>query len=324
MAASTASRNVALGVLGVAIGALFLWLALRNFDLELFRGMIAAVAVPTLWCAGLVYWVALALRIARWTALLMQLGPIKSQQVGETLIVGYAVNNILPARLGEIFRADYAKRRFGIGRVRILGSIVIERLLDLCAIVACLGSGIVFFELTAGSRQLGRFEVLALNAAAVLGTVIIGVFFIKALNLNALPLPKAIHVILDDMRRGLASLNRSTLGYVALLSAGVWLLEVAALWLIFAAFGQSLRLDQALVMMGLASLSTLVPTAPGYVGTYQFVFALAAGAFGYAETLGVVVATTIQLVLFGSVTLVGIAVFLLRSIHNMRPVQVCD
>jgi hypothetical protein len=64
-------------------------------------------------------------------------------------------------------------------------------------------------------------------------------------------------------------------------------------------FGVSLAPPEALMLLGLASLSTLLPTAPAYVGTYQLVFAHVFRIFGYQETIGIIAATAIQIFCFG-------------------------
>ena len=73
-----------------------------------------------------------------------------------------------------------------------------------------------------------------------------------------------------------------------------------------------------MLLLGAASLSTLVPTAPGYLGTYQLVFALGMKAFGEAVTVGLAASVLVQIYLFGSVTLVGLAIYLIRVVQVAR------
>jgi uncharacterized membrane protein YbhN (UPF0104 family) len=67
------------------------------------------------------------------------------------------------------------------------------------------------------------------------------------------------------------------------------------------------------MLLGLASLSTLVPTAPGYIGTYQLVFGHVFGIFGYSEAIGFIAAIAVQIFCFGTVTILGGLVLLSRS-----------
>jgi uncharacterized protein (TIRG00374 family) len=308
-------RNLAIGLLGLGIGAGFLWLALRGLDkADIVRRArqldAASLLIATAW-----YWLGLALRVVRWRALLRELRAVGLRAVGETLMVGYAVNNVLPARLGEVARAAYAKRRLGIGRARGLGSIVVERVLDLAAIMGCLGGGLI---LHGGGLRVVSFEMLALQAGIAIGVIALAIVTVRAVNFSRFHLPPVLKLLLADFARGLATLNRRSLATALVTSVLIWSCEVAALTNVFLALGIRLELGQALLIMGAASLSTLVPTAPGFLGTYQLVFVLAMRAFELPESAGIVVASALQVCLFGSVTLVGGLILMWRSLRHVR------
>jgi hypothetical protein len=80
--------------------------------------------------AVLAYWVNLMLRIWRWQIILSSVAPVRYSIVARALLVGYGLNTIIPARLRELFRAEFAKRIFGVSRVWTLTSIEIERVFD--------------------------------------------------------------------------------------------------------------------------------------------------------------------------------------------------
>jgi uncharacterized membrane protein YbhN (UPF0104 family) len=67
------------------------------------------------------------------------------------------------------------------------------------------------------------------------------------------------------------------------------------------------------MLLGVASLSTLLPTAPAYVGTYQLAFGHVFRIFGYQQTTGIIAATAIQIFCFGTVTIIGGFELLSRS-----------
>lgn len=314
------SRRLAVGALGLALGGIFLWLASRSLDVATMRAALRALDPVLVTLSLLLYWLGLALRVERWQALLAQLKPVTRREVAEVLLVGYAVNNLLPARLGELFRADYAKRRCGLSRAKVLGSIVIERATDLAAILACLACGLL------ASGVLGRGGALRpgrmLFVGAMLGGAVAGVLWlVRRRGTVAASLPRVLRRLGADLASGLRALNRATLARTGALTVAVWTAEVGALWTMLAALGERLQPAQALFVMSAASLSTLVPTAPGYLGTYQLVFATAMAAFGLSATHGVLASTLIQVLLFGSVTVAGLVLYLARSMHNMRPVR---
>ncbi|MCC6707389.1 MAG: flippase-like domain-containing protein [Gammaproteobacteria bacterium] len=317
MARSAVVKNSLMAVLGLAVGAGFLWLALRKVDVAELRATVASLDTSLMLFSTALYWMALSLRVLRWQLLLRELGPAPLPAVAETLVVGYAVNNVLPARLGEVARAAYAKRRLGIGRARVFGSIVIERVLDLVAILACLGGGLAVLYYGDHAARQPTFELVALNAGVIIGVAVLALAVLRAGNLGRLRIPPQVMNLCHDFAAGVASLNRRSALLAVVLSAIIWSFEVAALVQAFRALAVHLELGQAMLVMGIASLSTLVPTAPGYLGTYQLVFAIAMRAFNLPESTGIVAAGAVQACLFGSVTVVGAAILALRSLRKV-------
>ena len=317
-------RNAAAALFGTALGATFLWLSIGHIDGDELRRSLTEFSFAPIGIALALYWTALGLRVVRWSGLLRQIGFVRTHHVAETLIIGYAVNNVLPTRLGELFRADYAKRRFGFSRTTILGSILIERMLDLCVIALLLVTGLVFAEIGGGSGVREQFEYVAVSATTLIGLVVIGVYFLRSGELSRIPVPDAARRLVGDFVVGVGSLNRRSLITTGALSLGVWIFELLALVAMFHAAAIDLGASEALVVMGAMSLSTLVPTAPGYIGTYQLVAALAMAAFGHSETLGIIAATGIQVFLFGGVTLVGVGALIIRSLARLQAGDTAD
>ncbi len=314
-------RRLLLALAGIGLGGLFLWLAVRDVDGPALRAALAGLTWPALILPLALYWVGMTLRVARWAMLLAPLQRVAPSVLAEVLLVGYAVNNVLPARLGELFRADYAKRRCGLGRTVALGSIIVERLFDLSAIVACLALGLGAAVAAGPFEQRGALALLLLNAALISAAAFAAIRCLVATDPARLPLPRCVQPAVVELRRGLAAVTRRRASAAAALTVAVWCGEVGALWAVFRALGVALDPPQAMLIMSAASLSTLIPTAPGYLGTYQLVFAWSLTMLGGSSTLGVLASTIIQVVLFGSVTAVGLLLYLARSIHNVRMTQ---
>ena len=172
--------------------------------------------------------------------------------------------------------------------------------------------------------RLPIFELIALNAGAVIGLTVLGIFIVRSGNLGKFKLPSPMLVMFDDFRRGLTTLNRNSVVLAAVLTIGIWFFEVLALSQAFKAFGVQLDISHALMIMGAASLSTLVPTAPGYLGTYQLVFVIAMTAFGFSSSAGIVTSTAIQVVLFGSVTIAGLLILEIRWLRRLTRLSTAD
>jgi Predicted integral membrane protein len=99
-------------LVSLAVGAALLWLAIARIDLAGLGAELAQVRPGWLVAAVALYWIALMLRSWRWRILLAPVRHLSFGQVFHGLLVGYAANYLLPARLGELVRADFLGRRY--------------------------------------------------------------------------------------------------------------------------------------------------------------------------------------------------------------------
>jgi glycosyltransferase 2 family protein len=290
---------------GLAIGAFFCWLVFRQTSWDSVSNILARANVGWLCLAMGVYGFSIAVRVVRWRKLLQDVKALSMRSVATALLIGYAMNNILPARLGELFRANFAGRRYHISRSSIAGSIVVERVLD---------GSIVVSSLLLGKLFIGDLAILN-GLILISGTLFFSIFAILwfcsgkfDLKISS-RLPEAIVSRLRQFRKGLTGMRGDGLARSVSISLIVWLLEGLAQWSMLNAVGVSLSWQQMLVVIGVINLSTLLPSAPGFVGTYQYAYAFSVELFGYQSAQGVAAATLAQLFLLGSLTLIGLLLY---------------
>jgi uncharacterized protein (TIRG00374 family) len=308
-------KRVAYGIIGLALGGIFLYLALRNIDRRELDSVVQRLDRSWLISGVAIYMASIALRCVRWGLLLRTNSTVKWRHVSEALLAGFAANYLLPARIGELFRADYAMRLFHMSRFTSLGTIFVERVFDGVILVCGLWISLSILSLSATNAMPIPSWAIAVGVVAsmLFGLALIFVVFSRGIDLRKFGLSNFFADRWDRMMDGISSVTRGQTGTIILCSLGVWTLEAIALGSIVRAFGTTFSIPQIVALMGLGTLSTLVPTAPGFLGTYQFVFGQVFSLFGYSESAGVVVATTLQLFCFGGVTVVGVFVLLSRS-----------
>lgn len=307
------------GALGVALGGGCLWLAFRSTSFTEVMDVLAGVKAGWIVVALLLYATDLSLRIIRWHGLMEAVHPVSRRTIAEVLLIGYAANNLLPARLGELFRADYARRRSGVSRSGALGSIVVERLLDGFTVTACLAAGLALAWGSMFAQEAARTTLIGIMiAAAAIMTTIAAGCAVMVRNNRSLPLvPRLVSERVAKFKDGLRSFGQVSwvaLGGYTLL---IWGFETAALWSTAKAVDVDLEPVEALILVGTVSLSTLVPTAPGYIGSYQMAFALCFGAVGVSAAAGIAAATLTQVFLLGAVTLSGVILYTSRSAFQL-------
>ena len=294
-------------VAGLVCTLFFLALALYRVPLRDVGSTLAGANPRWIAAAMAVYTGNLLLRARRWQLILGPIAQIPYPTVVKALVVGYGLNTVMPARLGELFRAEFLNTQVGVSRVGALTSIVVERLFDGLTVVACLGAGLL---LAAANKQ---------NAAALIDVLLTGGALFGAILLLALCLTTPIvsrilarssrwHWQLTMVRQGFSILRtRRTLGIVAL-TVLIYLPDTLTLWLTVKALGLGLGVADALVLLGAAGLSTLLPSGPAFLGALQFAYALAIEFAGGPRAIGIAAATLVQLGLLLPVAVVGVGI----------------
>ncbi len=307
-------RHALLGGAGIVLGGLFLWLAVRHINADEVAAALRQMDGKWLVAGVAFYLAAIALRCLRWGVLLRATDNVKWAHAAEALLTGFAANYVLPGRVGELFRADYARRVFNMSRFTSLGTIVVERVCDGIVLVCALWIGFAWI-LSTRVMSPEKSWVLLVGAMSTMmfGAAMGFILVAHRIDLRRFGISESIALRWDQLIEGVTSVLRGNATIVAVCSIGVWSLEAIALAAVVRSFDVSLMPPETLMLLGLASLSTLVPTAPGYVGTYQLVFGHVFQIFGYPQTIGVVAATAVQIFCFGTVTILGGIVLLSRS-----------
>lgn len=307
-------KRFVLGCAGIALGGLFLFLAGRNVSMSDLQTALRRTDAHWLVVGIAVYLGSMGLRCLRWGILLRATGGVKWRHAAEALITGFAANYVLPGRLGELFRADYARRVFNMSRFTALGTIVVERVCDGIVLVVALWVSVAILLATRlPSADAPWVLAVAVVSAMVFGAALIFILVSQRIELRRFGIMEGIAARWDRLVAGISSLLRGRTWTIVLCSIGIWSMEAVALGSIVRSFGINLSIAEAAMLLGLASLSTLVPTAPGYIGTYQLVFGHVFRILGYPDAIGFIAATAVQIFCFGTVTILGGLVLLSRS-----------
>jgi uncharacterized protein (TIRG00374 family) len=294
-------------VIGLACTLFFLAIALYRVQLGAVTAALAGADPFWVAAAMLVYALNLAVRAWRWQVILRPVAAIPYPFVARALLVGYGLNAVMPVRLGELFRAEFFKKTFGLSRVWGLTSIVIERLFDGITVVCCLGFGLLF---AAAARPNAGLLINVL----ITGGVLFGVVLVAAFCLSGSVMSRIVgrfpalsgHVAM--VQQGFEILRTWRTVEVIGITLVIYVPDALTLWFLVKAVGLTLGLSDTLVLLGAASLSTLVPSGPAFLGTLQFAYALAVEFAGGARALGVAAATLAQLCLLLPLAVIAAAI----------------
>jgi hypothetical protein len=219
--------------------------------------------------------------------------------------VGYMGNAVLPARGGELLRIFLLAGRSSARRREILGSIIGERVLDAVSLALLF---IVLTFLGIANSPLGeRPAVVALIALAVGVAAVAGYLALRR---------RGRFERFAALVRPVVRASRPLIGPagVLLLAAtlGVWLLEGVIFWLVAQSLDLNVSLAEGCSLLVLTSFMSLIPAAPGYVGTFDAAVIFGLKALDVTGGQALAYALLVRFVLFFPVTVAGLVILIAR------------
>jgi glycosyltransferase 2 family protein len=271
---------------GILISVVFLYFSLRGQELDKAWQALRTADYWWLIPGVAVYFIGVLVRTWRWHYLLRPLKKIPTLTMFPIVCIGYMGNNIYPARAGEVLRAAVLKQREGVPISASLATVIIERIFDGVVMLA-----FVFLNLgqLAGlTGKSGLIETLNIRDVALLGSVLffgaLLVFLLAAMfpkiteRLVNYVIDRFVPLRLREKTRDLSL--RFLSGLEALRSPQealmiffttvvIWLLETGKYWFVMHAFQFQVSFFALMLMNGIVNLATTLPSAPGYVGTFD-------------------------------------------------------
>ena len=332
--------------LGIAVSvALLLFLAYQVYRIDDPSGLIDELASANYFYlipAVAVYFVGVWFRALRWQFLLNPLRYFPVMRLYPVVVIGYAANNLLPMRLGELVRSYYLARKEDFSATSALGSVAVERVFDGLTLIALVGVTVPWllltgqFDWTAGVSQ----QTATILASAVL--FVFGGFLLLFTLLAAWPgfsdLVQKLLTLLPGKLGDLAlrfyvafaaslSILNSPRKHLALiaLSLPIWFCEFVVYYLVSYTFNLGFHFDSAgtyllaiALLTATSNLATGIPSAIGGIGPFEVVAQQTLVALGVGVGVAVDYALVVHLVaLWLPVNVVGLAILWKQNL-NLR------
>jgi len=309
-------KILALAITLVLLGVIFYKInwreLLQTFKDFNFKNMILIVPL---------YVMTLYLRGIRWKALLLNNPKYSSLHLGEIFTVGSMLNIFLPARAGDVYRAYYLGSVKGEKKMKVFGSIILERTLDgICVFLILLTAILLYFK-----------EQWILNIAYGIGAIFVGslvVFWLifkfnkidlicEKTTLFAGNLPSKLSSgmqkfivkicnYIKSFMEGFEVLDDWKCSLEAFISSLViWGIESYVAFLIVDSFDLGLGFAAGLFVISLISFSTMIPSTSVFLGPYQYAYILALGIFNIPKSTALAVSTVHQAILMLMLTVIG-------------------
>jgi uncharacterized protein (TIRG00374 family) len=300
--------------LGLVVSAIFLYLGFQGLDLAQFWESITAIEAGWLLLATGVYFLAAYIITWRWYYLLRPVQIVHPNRLFPLVIVGYMGNNIYPFRIGEVIRAYVLKRREGTNIPATLTTILVERVFDGLTMLLFVFAALLFVDFDASVVQTGIQILAVLFVLALLMffglalrpdltrrlyTAIIGRFAPAGVQPRLVALAEHLMDGLETLR------SPGDLALTFIASILSWTVEASTYWIVLRAFPFDVNFFVVLLIVGLGNLATILPTTPGYVGTFHGIVVLVLRAFAVPQNDAAAYAVVMHAVIWAPVTVAG-------------------
>jgi uncharacterized membrane protein YbhN (UPF0104 family) len=323
--------RVLLLVLGLVVGALFAYLAVRNVRADETWGAFRDAQYGWLVPAVLLLVLAFFIRAIRWWSLF---APSRRPPIGcviRATFIGYLINALLPARAGEAARTVALNRSAKTPVAETVATILIERAYDVLSLILLLFVMLPGLPAVSWVRGAGIFAA-ALVAAIVVVTILVLRYGERPLGVLLWPLrwlPFVPREFAEDAPRffvhGLAGLLRARVAGIAfLLTTLSWVVLGASFWLVMVAFDLHLSpLAGELVVIGIG-LAMILPSSPAALGVFEGATVVVLGAYHVESSRALSYALLLHalnvLPLF-AVAIAGLALRRVRQRATSQPVR---
>jgi uncharacterized protein (TIRG00374 family) len=306
-------------VFGLIVAAAFVALLARRVDWSEVKRVLAGADSRLLLVALLALAADMAARITRWWLMLRTLEPaLRLSSCIRPFMSSLALNNTVPLRAGDVFRVFGFRRSLGAPTAHVVGTLVLERLLDLLVLLAILfacllGTADAFPRpFLIGAGLAGGAALLALGVLTFFpGPVTGGLQRLVVRAFGGRKWAPAASRAVAQLTQSVGLLRHAGQATRLLgLTLVAWLLEGAVFACVMWSLGIDLGWPAAGLSLGAATLATLLPSSPGYVGTFDYFAALGLTAYGATLVAATAFALLVHLVLWLPVTLIGLALLL--------------
>jgi uncharacterized protein (TIRG00374 family) len=276
-----------------------------------------------------------ALRALRWHTILEPVaGRIAFGPLWRATAVGMMVNNVVPARAGEIARAYALTRETPVPFATALASLAVDRLFDAIVLLLLAASALLDPALSSTDTLAGQpVSSFAAGAVTIVLLLLLGlyslVFFPKQLlrlfELFARRVSPSVEErgrgVLETFIHGLSVLRRpGRFAAVFGWTLAHWFLNALGFWLAFKAVGISAPFSAALFLQAFIALGTAVPAMPGFFGVFEYMSVQGLAVYGVGQQQAATWAIGYHLFSFIPITLIG-AYYFARLGVRLRDLQ---
>ena len=328
---------------GILVSAICIVFAFWNINLRTLLHAFVGIKWP--WFFIAVIWVAFILyvRAYRWKFLLGHIKWIGTFSLFQATTIGFAVNNLLPARVGELVRSYAISKKENIKFSGAFATVVAERIYDVISFTFILVLFLSIFSIPAFDKLGIKQSKLTMGIALIF---IFGVALIVLLRTKE----KAVEAFVrkffgifskkwaDKLADEVASFSigishnlglREILALV-FISPFIWIISTFQFWMAAKSLGVDLGIQGCFMLMVAVLFGISVPASPGYVGTYHLFAMKILQALGYKAEQALSIAIIVHItnyapqIVMGLISLKSMGLGLKEAAKSAKPTEAAD
>jgi glycosyltransferase 2 family protein len=301
-------RRVAVALLiGIPASALFLYLASRGLNYHDVRRALGRAELGWLIVAVALMACVYVVQTLRWQRIARHEGTFSLRRGLRWVIGCVAINNVVPGRPGELFRAYWLGDALHIPKARALATVLVDRAADVLTLVAGL---LIAYPFTPHPAWLRHLDLVAIPIGIAIIAILAWARWHTKRRDESRQHDGWLRRQFSQLVQGAARVvTRDDIPAIAALSALAWTLWAAAAWVVAYSLGISLTLPEMLFITAMINLGSAIPSSPGFVGTYQWLSVAGLGLFGVGHAEAFAFAIVLQAVWFIPTTIAGLVLF---------------
>ncbi|GAA0856228.1 lysylphosphatidylglycerol synthase transmembrane domain-containing protein [Aliiglaciecola litoralis] len=276
-------KAIILVIVGLLIGGLLLTWSFRNVALaDVIAVLTEQTKLLTFAIALVLYLLFFVVKAYRWAELLVSPTKVPFSQLFSLVLLGYVGSIFVPMQMGETIRSIVLKKRHKIPLASSLSGIGIEKLFDLASIallmlMAALGSLLLTLDMQQALLMVGFILVAAVCVLWILlrfHRPILHYLDDRHLDTDVTKWRVKLSQAMTEFFSLLTQL-RARIVAIVIQSLLMWMLMTASIYYVLISLGLDVSWPVAVLVLFCSALGLMLPTAPGFIGTIQAVFALA-------------------------------------------------
>lgn len=245
-----------------------------------------------------------------WKYLLLPFKKISFKDSYHITVIGFFLNNFLPLRAGEFARVFLLNRKHELKKIKIFSTIIVERIIQGITLVLFFIVSVFFIP----NASVELLNIAFLSTALFFGLFALFIFpnqrkmFLQKIFGFSNTLRKKAFNFSEEIFTGERALNNGLKNSAVIWGSCIvlWSVHFVLYYFVAMVLGIHMGFFSMVILLAVTSLSTVIPSAPGYIGTFEGSFVLVFAAFGLSADQAISFAIVVHLMLFAGTTVLGI------------------